>query len=224
MLLQQDDPTVPPAEAARAARSDVRTRQLLRAAAHLMARNGAHDVSMKAIADEAGVSVGLIYRYFGNKQDLVQAVIVGVLDDMARLISAAIDPEGDPVRRVAAAFAAYCTVVRDNREAVVLTYRESHTLDENGRQLIKDREVQTAEPFRAAVQAAQDDGLLREIDVDLFAFDMLIIAHSWALKHWHFAQRMDFESFVRKQTGLLLSGALRPECRDEYADLLAPAS
>lgn len=207
-------------EAARRARSDARTRQLLEAAARLMERSGSHGVSMQAVADEAGVSVGLIYRYFANKQDLVRAVIVGVLDDMARLIPAAMEPEADPVRRMVAAFAAYCQVVEDNREAVVLTYRESNTLDEEGRALIKDLEVRTAQPLRDAIEDAVAQGLLVPADVRVLSYDLLLIAHSWALKHWYFAPLMDFGQFVRAQAALMLSTVLRPEHRPAYTDLL----
>ena len=70
-------------EAARQTRSQVRSQQLLAAAARLMAREGSGAVSMQALAGEAGVSVGLIYRYFGGKDELLLAVICNVLDAFA---------------------------------------------------------------------------------------------------------------------------------------------
>ncbi|NUL45679.1 TetR/AcrR family transcriptional regulator [Cellulosimicrobium funkei] len=222
--MSQAEVVIAPEDAARAARSDARTRQLLTAAARLMERSGSHDVSMQAVAEEAGVSVGLIYRYFGNKQELVQAVIVGVLDEMARLIPEALEPEADPVRRIAAAFAAYCSVVRDNLQAVLLTYRESNTLDEKGRQLIKELEIKTAQPLRSSVQDAVDQGLLRAVDVKLYSYNLLVVAHSWALKNWYFAPVVSFEGFVHQQTALLLSSAIHPDRRQDYSDLLDGAA
>ncbi|HEX7352675.1 TetR/AcrR family transcriptional regulator [Brachybacterium sp.] len=209
-----------PAHAARAARSDARRRQILHAAVPLMERHGSTAVSMQAIAEAAGVSVGLIYRYFASKQELVQAVTEGVLDDMRRLLAEALEPEDDPVRQIADAFAAYCTVIRDNRQAVMLTYRESNTLDDAGRGVVKELEIRTVEPLRSAVDAAVEQGLLRPIHAELFAYDLLTVAHSWALKHWYFCPRMTFEEFLRDQTALLLSTALRPEHRHRYPDLL----
>ena len=209
-----------PAEAARAARSDARRRQILLAAAPLMERSGSQAVSMQSVATEAGVSVGLIYRYFSGKQDLIQAVTEGVLDDMGRRISQALEPEVDPVRQIAGAFAAYCTVVRDHRQAVMLTYRESNTLDEAGRQVIKEMEMRTVAPLRSAVDTAVEHGLLRPIHTELYAYDLLTIAHSWALKHWYFAPRVTFEQFVRSQTALMLSTAIPPDHRSRYPDLL----
>lgn len=214
------DAAIAPEEAARTARSDARRSQILRAAVPLMERSGSPAVSMQAVAEAAGVSVGLIYRYFASKQELVQAVTEGVLDEMRHLLAEALEPEEDPVRQIAGAFAAYCTVIRDNRQAVMLTYRESNTLDEAGRNVVKDLEVRTVEPLRHAVDAAVAQGLLRPIHPELFAYDLLTVAHSWALKHWYFSPRMSFEEFLRSQTALLLSTAIRDEHRGRYPDLL----
>lgn len=147
------DAAVAPAEAARAARSDARRRQILLGAAPLMERSGSHAVSMQSVAAAAGVSVGLIYRYFTGKQDLIQAVTEGVLDDIGRLVAETLEPEEDPVRQIAGAFSATCTVIRDNRQAVLLTYRESNLLDEEGRRVTKELEVRTVAPLRSAVDA-----------------------------------------------------------------------
>src|SRR5699024_5491835 len=133
---------------------------------------------------EAGVSVGLIYRYLARKQELVQAVTEGVLVEMRRLLAEALEPEEDPVRQLAGAFAAYCTVIRQHRQDVMITYREANTLDEAGRGVVKGLEIRTDEPLRSAVDAAVEQGVLRPIHAGIFSYDLLTIAHSWALKHW----------------------------------------
>src|SRR6202012_2018609 len=113
---------------------------------------------MQALADQAGVSVGLIYKYFGNKEDLLLAVIVNVLDAFAERVPAAMDAVGDdPVERIVAGFGAYCAVINEHRHAAVLTYRESNTLSDSGRAEIKKLEVNTAEPLRQALR----DGVAR---------------------------------------------------------------
>src|SRR5664280_1359614 len=83
-----------PGEAARQTLAQRRSEQLLSAAAQLMERDGSQSVSMHAVAEEAGVSVGLIYRYFGGKHDLLLAVIVNVLDAFGRQVPAAIQAAG----------------------------------------------------------------------------------------------------------------------------------
>lgn len=210
-----------PDEAARLTRAQRRSEQLLGAAARLMERDGSQAVSMQAVADEAGVSVGLIYRYFGGKDDLLLAVIVDVLDAFAVRVPAAIDAAGDaPAERLAAAFRAYCEVIDEHRHAAVLTYRESKSLSEEGRQRIKELEVATSEPLRSVLRAGVDAGDFRDVDVELVGYDLLLLAHGWALKHWYFERTLGLEDYVARQTALLLSALLVPRRRRRYAHLL----
>jgi len=177
---------------------------------------------MQALAEEAGVSVGLIYRYFGGKEDLLFAVITNVLDAFATRVPAAIEAAGDdPVERLAAAFRSYCLVIDEHRHAAVLTYRESKTLSSEHRQQLKDLEVSTSEPLRRLLHEGMESGALTAVDVDLAAYNLLLIAHGWALKHWYFEQSMDIEEYVTKQTALALHALVEPRRRRRYRNLLA---
>lgn len=210
-------------EAARLTRAQRRSEQLLDAAARLMERDGSQAVSMQAVADEAGVSVGLIYRYFGGKDELLLAVIVGVLDAFADRVPAAIERAGDdPVERLAAAFRTYCEVIDEHRHAAVLTYRESKSLSEQGRTRIKDLEVATSEPMRAVVAEGVESGVLTVADPDLVTYNLLLLAHAWALKHWYFERRLGFEEYVRAQTAHTLRAVVSPRSRRRYRRLLDP--
>ena len=51
-----------------------RRSQILEAAVLCFARNGFHQTSMHDISAEAGISVGLIYRYFANKEAVIAAM------------------------------------------------------------------------------------------------------------------------------------------------------
>jgi TetR/AcrR family transcriptional regulator, cholesterol catabolism regulator len=211
-----------PAAAARQARAEHRSAQLLDAAARLMERDGSHAVSMQAVAAEAEVSVGLIYRYFGSKDDLLLAVIVGVLDSFATQVPAAVEAAGeDPVHRLAAAFRSYCEVIDQRRHAAVLTYRETKSLDDAGRARIKDLEVQTSEPLRAALREGVDAGLFVVPDLELAAYDLLLLAHAWALKHWYFERTLSLETYVERQLALVLRSIIEPRHRRKYAALIA---
>lgn len=220
--MSESVPSITPPAAARQALVEHRSRQLLDAAVRLMERDGSEAVSMQALAAEAGVSVGLIYRYFGSKDDVLLAVITGVLDAFATAVPAAVEAAGDdPVRRLAAAFAAYCQVIDSHRHAAVLTYRESKSLDEDGRDRIKRLEVETSEPLRAAVRDGVEAGMLVAADPDLVAYNLLLLAHAWALKHWYFEQTRTLDSYIRDQLALALRAILADGLGDAYADLLA---
>ncbi|MGB3697943.1 MAG: TetR/AcrR family transcriptional regulator [Gordonia sp. (in: high G+C Gram-positive bacteria)] len=212
---------IDPDVAAREARAAHRSRQLLDAAARLMEKTGSEAVSMQALAAEAGVSVGLIYRYFGSKDAVLLAVITDVLDQFEVQVPEAIAAAGtDPVRRVAAAFVAYCRVIDSRRHAALLTYRESNALDAQGRRRIKELEVATMQPLRQAIADGIEDGRIIAPHPDLVAYNLLLLAHAWALKHWYFERTLDFAGYTRAQLALSLRSLIAPQFVEEYADLL----
>lgn len=53
---------------------DARRRQILSAAHRCFAKRGIHQTTMVDVADEAGLSVGALYRYFDGKESLVEAL------------------------------------------------------------------------------------------------------------------------------------------------------
>jgi TetR/AcrR family transcriptional regulator, fatty acid metabolism regulator protein len=49
-------------------------RQILRAAITVFARSGYHTSRVSDVATEAGVAYGLVYHYFGSKEDLLETI------------------------------------------------------------------------------------------------------------------------------------------------------
>ncbi|MFZ8980905.1 MAG: TetR/AcrR family transcriptional regulator [Candidatus Nanopelagicales bacterium] len=77
---------------------------LVSAAASLFEEVGPNAVSVRAIAERAGVNHGLVHHYFGSKSGLVQAVLERLAEESAaaireRGVDAVIDPEDGRVRR-----------------------------------------------------------------------------------------------------------------------------
>lgn len=212
---------LPVEEAVRAARAGSRRRQVLDAAVKVMGRNGFHQMSMQDLAAEAKVSVGLIYRYFGGKEDLLLATIVRILDafrdQLAPVIAAAGD---DVVDQLTAGVRRYIEIVDENLDGVVLTYRESRTLAAPGRSQIKDLEIATAAPLRAVVEVGIARGVFRRVDVDLTVVDIVLLAHGWALKQWHFGPIYSVDEYIALQTRHVLTGLIAEDRRADYAHVL----
>lgn len=207
-------------EAVRAVRASSRRRQVLDAAVVVMQRTGFHQMSMQALADEANVSVGLIYKYFGGKEEILLATIVDILEQFRDRLTPAMDTAGsDPVERLASGFLRYVQIVDENLDAVALTYRESRTLDQRGRDTLKELEVSTSAPLREALADGVAAGLMNELDVDLMAFDLMMIAHGWSLKHWHFAPKFTAETYARAQLRFVLESIVAPAHREAYRHL-----
>lgn len=66
-----------------------RREQILRAAMVCFAQRGFHQASMHDISAEAGISVGLIYRYFANKEAVISAMAEEHKKDLQELLGRA---------------------------------------------------------------------------------------------------------------------------------------
>lgn len=56
---------------------------ILNAALHLISEKGFHGAAMSKLAKEAGVSVGIIYHYFQNKDELIDELYKEINRDLA---------------------------------------------------------------------------------------------------------------------------------------------
>lgn len=100
---------------------DKRRQALIAATLALVAEGGARAATVRAIADRAGVTAGLIRHYFTSKEDLIAAsyrhLMTGMLDDSAAVLAYA--PK-DPHARLAAFVAASLRPPVVDSQAVVL--------------------------------------------------------------------------------------------------------
>ena len=140
---------------------DERRRQLLDASARIFTERRYDAVSMNEIAAEAGISKGLLYHYFTNKQELFRAT----LEDAARDIAIRIEPDVSlpPAERVKASVSAYLDWIEDHEASYVRLIEDVGRVSqvrelvtrvrEDTAKLIASQAVE-GEPPRALVTAA----------------------------------------------------------------------
>jgi AcrR family transcriptional regulator len=100
---------------------DARRAQLLDLGVRLLADRSLDELSIDLLAEEAGISRGLLYHYFGNKHAFREAVVRRAADD---LIAQTAPPDsGDPLERLQVSLAAYVDYVLANYEGYVSLLR-----------------------------------------------------------------------------------------------------
>jgi AcrR family transcriptional regulator len=192
-----------------------RRTQIVAGAVQLFSQKGYDQTTVQQVAKKAGVSTGLIYQYVHDKEDLLLLSILDVVDSYAREIPAALEGVELPLDRCCAAFAAYCRVVDARREATLLAYRSTHSLPPRRQQLIKDAELETNALIGACIQDCVDLGLFRDVDIDLATYQLVMYAHAWALKYWHFVKCIDLEVYISRGLDLFLHGLLTDKGRKQ---------
>ncbi|KRF17094.1 TetR family transcriptional regulator [Nocardioides sp. Soil797] len=91
-----------------------RREQLLDLGVRLLSTRSLDELSIEMLAEEAGISRGLLYHYFGNKHDFHEAVVRRAADDLIEQTAPPVS--GEPQERLLASMAAYLDYVVANHE------------------------------------------------------------------------------------------------------------
>ena len=123
---------------------EARRAQLLELGARLFATRSVDEISIDVLAEEAGVSRGLMYHYFGSKQDFRLAVIRHAVEDLVE--KTAPPAEGEPIDRLLISLGVYVdyvlanlTLYRSLVRAAAGGTDEIRALYETGRFALTDR-------------------------------------------------------------------------------------
>src|SRR3954464_11230612 len=88
---------------------DQRRGQLLDLGVRLLATRSLDELSIDVLAEEAGISRGLLYHYFGGKHAFREAVVRRAADEL--IAQTAPPADGDPLERLQVSLAAYVEYV-----------------------------------------------------------------------------------------------------------------
>ena len=188
-------------------------RLILEAAVRAFARKGYHACRVGEIAEEAGVAYGLVYHYFGSKEEVLQTIFRDTWTLMLARIRE-MEEDGDPaseqVRKVTALLLR--TWKRDP-DLVRVLVREVTRSPEQLQQQIE--EIGHAyEALERIIRRGQESGEFRpELDPQLAA-TVFYGALEEVLTGWVMGQLPDGEDAVAKAeqavVGLLCDGLLAP--------------
>lgn len=179
----------------------------------LFSEQGYYSTTIQQIAREAGVSVGLVYQYFREKDDLLYLSLKNVLETYEREIPQALEGVVHPLERLRVAIRAYCRVVDRLREATVLTYRSTKSLRSERRRYIMEGETRTNRLLEGCLRECVKHGFMQVANGPLLVYQQVLFAHAWALKSWAFRRRYTLEEYVKEGLKLLVDPFLTAKGR-----------
>ena len=136
-----------------------RREQLLDLGVRLLSTRSLDEVSIEVLSEEAGISRGLLYHYFGNKQEFHRAVVRRAADE---LIAVTAPGEGDDLVAVLTdSLGAYVDYVVANRPGYLSLVRAAAGGDEALREIYEQaRDSLTDRLFKfEGVQRAGEHGI-----------------------------------------------------------------
>ncbi|GAB5486575.1 MAG: TetR/AcrR family transcriptional regulator [Parasphingorhabdus sp.] len=139
------------------------TRERIRAAAGRLVRQGnLENITIRAVAKEAGVSVGTIYKYFEDISDLGRSLWQEPVEELRQKMSGIAGKIDDPVNRIRALLQVYADFAETNNRVFrgAFLYVRPESRQKPDQAALED------EPFFQFLQAAIADGQKSGIFVD----------------------------------------------------------
>ncbi len=152
-------------------------RNIREAAAKLYADNGVRNVSVRAVAEHAGVSVGTVYSYFGSLSELLQSLWRQPVRKLVQQMTELAQEESNPARRLDTLLRAYVRFATDQPQvfkSAFLFVRPESVAPPEQIALSDDRFFAL---FSQAIADGQREGLFRAGDPNALAQIVLSAVH-----------------------------------------------
>jgi AcrR family transcriptional regulator len=189
-----------------------RTRQrILDAAATAFRRDGFASVTLKDIAERAGLQTGSLYYHFDGKEDLVDAILSAGTEGALVATREAVEALGkraEPLARLRAAIAAHLRVVLSEDSYASANLRILGQVPEAIREKHLRRQRAYGAFWDALLHDAAAAGAVRA-DLDLSVTRMLALgALNWSVE-WYRKGRRSPSEIAAHATTLILDGIAR---------------
>ena len=186
------------------AASDKVRKKIIDAASALYARKGFGATSIQEISETANVALPVTYHYVKKKSEIMRLIMEDVLNIFQESLIKEVKGIVDPVEKLAIAIILYLRVLDRQREKVLLFYQKSGSLDRSSKRRIMALEVQVSEIFSNIINEGVAQGVFKTVDVDLMAYNILMLSQMWILKHWHFKNRLTLDKYIDHQLVIIM--------------------
>jgi AcrR family transcriptional regulator len=183
--------------------------ELAEIAFDLFLDHGFHRTGVREIAGAAGLSVGAVFTYFKDKEEILGHIfseqLARVEEEMLGTLRAMIGKEtsagADPETVFDTVFAQFLRAVDAHRRFILLAYQETKSLNAVARQDLIAREKRVQGLLAEAIRYGAELGRFASDDIELKAHNIMVLGHAWAIRHWMFAGIMksveDYRKFLQ---------------------------
>ena len=188
----------------------VRTRraQISRAAVELFALKGYHGTTVRDIARQSGLSIGSLYDYINNKEDILYLLAEDFYDNLRGEVVKVLEGENDVITKLEGTLETMLRVVDRFQEYTLFTYRESKYLKKEDLIAVQEQEAFFIETFRGLIETGIKEGHFERQDPEMAAIMLTLLTHAWALKRYNL-KKFSFYAFQKRLIQFVLHGLLK---------------
>jgi len=182
---------------------DMVRKKIIDAASILYAKKGFADTSLQEISEKAGVTRTVTRYHVKTKSEIMRMIMEDILTCFQESLIKITKDIDDPKEKLTAALYIYLTVVDQQREKALLIYQKSSSLNRASKSRIMQLEVEVSSIFAQIINEGIEQGVFKSVDVDLMAYNIMMLAHMWALKRWHFKNRLSLDTYFKLQLEMI---------------------
>lgn len=187
------------------AKRNDRRKAILAVARKLFSEKGYHGVSLGDIAEQAGLSVGLIYYVFPKKED----ILLGLVQEgsiLYRDVFENVQDIANPVERFDTVVRELYRTLDNSSRVMMILYKDLSSINKETRQQILSLERETNAKIVAIIEDGKRFGAFKEtVSSQLVAFNVIGAGHLWSLKKTWLFGKTSLAEFIEGQLVLFHS-------------------
>jgi TetR/AcrR family transcriptional regulator, cholesterol catabolism regulator len=196
--------------------------QMINGAVKLFIEKGFHRTTTREIAAAAGFSIGTLYEYIREKEDVLYLVCDRIYDQVKERLQQFLDTEKTTIEALRQGIANYFRVVDDMEDEVLVMYQEVKSLPKDALTYVLNKELELVELFAKMLRRCVENKelLLTESEVQLYAHNIYVAGQMWSFRRWVLRKMYTLEEYVELQTAFLINGAKEMKMENEVTIII----
>lgn len=192
-----------------------RRQQIIDGAVQLFIKKGFHKTTTREIAKKCKISIGTMYEYIQNKEDVLFLVCDYIHSKMEKKIRRVLSDKDTGLESLQKGFRQLLKVMDEMRPLVLLIYQETKSLPKEKMKFVLQNEENTTAIFERILERGIQDGTIQldATSVKLIAHNIMVIGQMWTFRYWSLGRYYSLAEYIEQQLALLL-GQLNADCKD----------
>jgi AcrR family transcriptional regulator len=155
------------------------------AAERLFAKKGYHNTSIREIAEQSKISIGSLYDYIDNKEDILFMLSQRFHSEIVKELVKVLNSGLGVIQELKGTIETTLRVIDRFQEYVLFTYRDSKMLKKEDLIAVLEQESFVTDTFTKIIKKGTEQGLFETDEPEIMANMINIMTHSWALKRYN---------------------------------------
>ncbi len=174
----------------------------------LFVKKGYHQTTVREIAKATGMSMGALDDYIRTKEDILFLVCDHIHTTVSNKLKNSFTEEKNALENLKVAISEYYTIIDEIQDYMLLLYQETKSLNKNARKYVFKAELELTEIFENILkQCIKEKSIgLKNTEVKLVAQNIMVVGQMWAFRRWVLSRDNTLNSYIERQTALILNG------------------